>query len=212
MDLELHKLLREFNIRMDSSGESQRTRPQPDDSDDEDFSFDFDTGRTGSDMDFSGDDDFGNDFSGDDGLESEFGDDFEGDEELPPGLDDMEDDDGTFAGERRVDITDRLKKMLSRTGASADDFGGVDDMGKEPEFDLSSLDDYGDDPDFRRFRGHSREKPMRSFDGDEDHRSMEMDRDRPERREQNDRSRSIGMDRDRPGRFDRPRRPSLGRR
>ena len=150
MSNEVYKLLNEFSIRMNDRPE----RPSEED-DGEDFDFDL----SGTDDEFDSEDEFvdseygGPDDESDfDGMdfdqdELEFGD-FErgepedefGDEGLPRGLDDVDSEDGEFGGERKVDITDRLKSLLSRRGETEDE---LDDKIDTPRsLRLSDVEDF----------------------------------------------------------------------
>ena len=131
---ELHNILKEFDIKMfDRDDEDRRDDESPSD----EFDFDLSSDSTEDELgDFERDpfndedDEFGN-FrpSGDDG---------ELDSEMPSGLQADDDDDdleGEFGGERKVDITDRLKKLLART--TDDEFDSEND-----DFALSDVDDF----------------------------------------------------------------------
>lgn len=152
----LYSLLEEFSIRMDDEDDFDRSREFDlnDESDDE-FDFDFDAEKSEkSDVDFDFDFDSGSlDFergSGrfdmdakDDSFENELSsrsrprfDDSE--EDLPRGLSDVDDDDGEFAGERKVDITDRLKQLL---GSKNRDHSDEIERPKERSPRLSDFDD-----------------------------------------------------------------------
>jgi len=214
MSSEVHKLLQEFNIRMDGRGEGRRTKPSFDDRNrgmddgDDDFGLgDMDRDMDDDEFEFGSDDDMDDEFGSDDMDRGMDDDEFEfGSDDVPPGLDDMEDD-GTFAGERRVDITDRLKRLLSRRGESEDEFNDtISDRGDD-DFDLSSLDDYSGPSD--RMRGHDDVDPMddlSDLDSDDDdtfgRERPESPRERPER----SRPRMGGGD------ARRPERPQMSRR
>lgn len=158
MSNEVYKLLNEFSIRMNDRPE----RPSMDDDDE----FDFDL--TGREDRFDSEDEFvdrefgaPDDDSDFDGMdfdqdELEFGD-FErgepddefGNEGLPRGLDDVDADDGEFGDERKVDITDRLKRLLARRGETEDELN--DKIGDTPRsLSLSDVDDFGREDRARR--------------------------------------------------------------
>lgn len=137
---ELTKLLKEFNIKMDDERERDPLEPEMDGGDDE-FDFNISGDDTGE---FDTEDEFG-DFERDQ-PDDEFGnfpdmDDNMDDEDLPMGLSDMEDEEGEFNGERKVDITDRLKKMLARQDGTGEE---MDDEGED--FNLSDVDDFESPP------------------------------------------------------------------
>lgn len=166
MSNEVYKLLKEFSIRMNDRPE----RPTMDDDEDE---FDFDLS---GDDDFESDDYMDREFDGSDddsefdGMdfdqdELEFGDyergepdDEFGNDGFPRGLDDVEPDDGEFGDERKVDITDRLKRLLARRGETEDELN--DKIGDTPRsLSLSDVDDFGRRD--RVERDHSPEMPRR---------------------------------------------------
>jgi hypothetical protein len=129
------ELLQEFDIRLDDDRESRRGRDRMDDPR-------MDRGREERPPIGDEDDDFDFEIGGrDDRGEL---DDVEG-EDIPSGLSDVDDDDGTFGDERKIDITDRLKKLLSRRGEDEiDDHRGMD---RDDELRLSDFDDDDDDLD-----------------------------------------------------------------
>lgn len=176
MSNEVYKLLKEFSIRMNDRPE----RPSMDDEEEFDFGLSGgdergDTEDEFSDREFDMDDadsDFdGMDFDQD---ELEFGD-FErgepddefGNDGLPRGLDDVDPDDGEFGDERKVDITDRLKRLLARRGETQDELD--DKIGDTPRsLSLSDVDNFGRedrierDHSSRMGRERGREPEMRT--------------------------------------------------
>ena len=79
-------------------------------------------------------DDFDFEMGGDGSPESSELDDF------PTGLGDVDSEDGNFGDERKVDITDRLKKLLARRG-ELDDTPDEEGLERDPELRLSDMDD-----------------------------------------------------------------------
>lgn len=137
------ELLQEFDIRLDNDRESRRGRDRMDDPHMRDREDDprMDRGREERPR-IDDEDDFDFEVDGRDDRE-EFDD--VGGDDIPAGLSDVDDDDGTFGDERKIDITDRLKKLLSRRGE-----GEIDDprgMDRDDELRLSDFDDDFDDDD-----------------------------------------------------------------
>lgn len=180
---EVHKLLQEFSIRMnDRDDRDDRDRPRDPDMGDDD-EFDFDLGSDGEDDEFdsrgyddSEFDDRDPDLDGEPGMDSSY-------DDFPDSLDDVDDGDGEFGGERKVDITDRLKQLLRRRGEGDDEFGDEFD-GESPELNLSDIDDLSSDRPARKFRGHDRASDRLGRDDDmsgEDDRLGRFRRDRGRR-------------------------------
>ena len=153
MSNKVYELLNEFSIRMNDRPER---RPEDERDDEFDFSFDDDSAFDDSSVDMDMDMDMDMDFdSEDDFVDREFNrpdDDEFGGEEFPDGLDDVDAADGEFGGERKVDITDRLKKLLGRRGETEDELN--DKIGDTPRsLSLSDVNDY--DREDRARRNHS---------------------------------------------------------
>ena len=150
MTNEVYKLLQEFSIRMND-------RPERPEEEEDEFDFDL-SGENRDEYDTPDDEsEFGGlDFDKDD---LEFGDFDKGEPEDEfgnfgssgmAGLDDVDDGDGEFAGERKVDITDRLKDLLAKRGDADREFDSKMDA---PDLNLSDINDLSDRSP-RRMRGH----------------------------------------------------------
>ena len=143
MDNAVHKLLHEFSIRMND-------RPENPEEEEDEFDFDLKSDSKADDLDFDRDElEFGDFEPPED--EDEFGN-YGHPSNFPDGLDDVDDEDGEFGGERKVDITDRLKSLLARRGETEDD---LDSKMDSPELNLSDIDDLSsNERPSRRMRGH----------------------------------------------------------
>lgn len=140
----VHDLLNEFSIKMNDRDDSERFDDPRDMESDDEFDFDLSSGEDGEFDDRDrprgeeGDDlDLDSEYDDFDDDDSEMGSSFD---DFPDSLGDVDDDDGEFGGERKVDITDRLKKMLARRGEGEDEM----DTEPSPELDLSAIGDFRD--------------------------------------------------------------------